>query len=540
MAVDLNKVRPVAMWAIGDLSEYENNARTHDPSQLRELARSIEKYGWTNPLLIDEGGLLIAGHGRLAAAKIVGVKEVPCIVVDGLSDAEKKALVLADNQLATLSGWDETLLAKELAVLAGTGFDISALGFADKELNKLLADLELPESPAAETEKSDRPGENMDKKNAEAHSPTGTVWQLGLHRVMCGDSTSGADVEKLTGGEDGQLIHADPPYGMGKSSDGVANDNLYREKLDEFQMAWWAVWRRYTVNNGSAYIWGNAPDLWRLWYAGGLADSEVLSIRNELVWNKENIAGMGSDLMTQYAEASERCLFIQFGQQRYTDKSGYWEGWESIRSYLLEQKELAQFTSTRVNEICGNKMSGHWFGKSQWALISEENYNKLQSAADGVAFCRPWADIKSEHEILAAQWRGDVGDSERAEFKARRAYFNNAHDAMGDVWVYPRVVGEERHGHATPKPVAMMERIMKTSLQRGGGVPRAVWWKRQHAYGCGENGARLLQHGAAVALRRHHSKTLAKLYRATGGECRNWRSVSGAAKCRQGRGLAHV
>lgn len=457
MAVDLNKVRPVAMWPVGDLREYENNARTHDPKQLRELARSIEKYGWTNPLLIDESGALIAGHGRLAAAKIVGVSEVPCIVVDGLSDDEKRALVLADNQLATLSGWDEELLAKELAELAGTGFDISGLGFDDKELNKLLADIEIPAAANdSEGEAAERPGENMDKKNAEAHSQAGTVWQLGRHRVMCGDSTSEADVEALTGGEDGQLIHADPPYGMGKASDGVANDNLYREKLDAFQMAWWTVWRKFTVNNGSAYIWGNAPDLWRLWYVGGLADSERLTMRSEVVWNKGSagaggISHSGLKGIRQYPIATERCLFFMLGQQGFnTNSDNYWEGWEPIRLYLVKQVERCGWSKADVNRITGTQMAAHWLTKSQFMLINEENYNKLVNAA------RERDAFKREHDAL------------KQEFYQTRAHFNNSHDTMTDVWEFPTVIGTERHGHATPKPVAMMERIMKTSLPRGG------------------------------------------------------------------------
>src|SRR5262249_32764770 len=126
----------------------------------------------------------------------------------------------------------------------------------------------------------------------------GQVWALGPHRVACGDSTDKAVVERLMQDSTALLCHADPPYGMGKEAEGIANDNLYASKLDTFQMRWWQTARPFLAANASVYIWGNAEDLWRLWYAGGLRDSERLTFRNELVWHKGDSAqGLGSETL---------------------------------------------------------------------------------------------------------------------------------------------------------------------------------------------------------------------------------------------------
>jgi len=289
---------------------------------------------------------------------------------------------------------------------------------------------------------------------------------------MCGDSTSAADVAQLLAGETAQLLHADPPYGMGKAADGVANDNLYGAKLDAFQMAWWRAFRAHLAPNATAYIWGNSPDLWRLWYAGGLGDSEPLTMTNEIVWDKKSIAGMASPEMTQYPEASERCLFFKIGRHTLlpagNSKDDYWPGWDSIRTWLIGERDKAGWRASDLTRIVGNHMQGHWFGKSQWQMISERDYIKLAKAAEGRAFTRPFVELQAEHQAQYAVYVSDVLGPRGEEFRAGRPYFDNAHDVMRDVWEFSRVTGDERHGHATPKPVAMMERVMRSSLRDAG------------------------------------------------------------------------
>jgi DNA modification methylase len=289
------------------------------------------------------------------------------------------------------------------------------------------------------------------------------------HRVLCGDSTSADDVDRLMGGEMAALILADPPYGMGKESEGVVNDNLHAEKLDAFQMKWWRAFRPHIADNASAYIWGNAPDLWRLWYLGGLSTSERMTIRSEVVWAKGNLEtgkfdGMGqaTESGRSYANLSERCLFFMLGEQGFNNNAdNYWEGWDPIMKALAKDCESMGWGAKDIKMICGVGMYGHWFTRSQWTFIPREHYEKLQAAASGHdAFTRDHDDLTRDHDDL----KRDHDDLKR-DFYATRAFFDNTHDNMTDVWEFPRVVGVDRHGHATPKPVAMIARAIKSSSQ---------------------------------------------------------------------------
>lgn len=441
-------------WPVDRLIPYERNARTHSDEQVAKIAASITEFGFTNPVLVDSKDGIIAGHGRLMAAKVLGLPEVPVIVLDHLTDVQRRAYILADNRLALDAGFDEEILAAELADLEADGFDLELTGFTDEELAELLEEPDAEQLPDGEADEAPEPPEDP-------VTVAGDVWILGKHRVMCGDSTSISDVERLMNGKRAKLIHADPPYGMGKASDGVANDNIYDEELDRFQMEWWATFRTFLEDNGSAYIWGNAPDLWRLWYRGGLADSEKLELRNQIVWDKKNIAGMKSDLLTQYPIVTEHALFFQFGEQFLgnVNADDFPESWEPIRGYLDGEAKASGMKSADVKRVCGCGMYSHWFTRSQFTLIPEKHYKSLQSAYQGY-FSKPWCDLKAEwdrvKDVLTKQMQGS------------RSYFDNGHDIMSDVWSFTRVVGDERHGHATPKPVAMMERVMKSSLPEGG------------------------------------------------------------------------
>ena len=229
--------------------------------------------------------------------------------------------MIADNKLALNAGWDDEMLRVEFEELQEMGFDLELTGFSLDEI-EALTPKELVEGLTDEDGVPDAPEKPV--------SVLGDIWQLGDHRVMCGDSTMIGDIDKLTSGEKAQLLHADPPYGMGKASDGVANDNIYGEELDKFQMDWWSAFRPSLADNASAYIWGNAPDLWRLWYRGGLADSERLEMRNEIVWDKKCIPGMASPLITQFPETTERSLFFQIGEQflGHVNSDDFPEDWE--------------------------------------------------------------------------------------------------------------------------------------------------------------------------------------------------------------------
>lgn len=438
-------------WPVEKLVEYARNPRKNDHAVDR-VAAAIREFGFRVPVVAKSDGTVVDGHLRLKAAKKLGLTEVPVVLADDMTDLQIKAFRLSVNKMAELAEWDDELLAIEFAELADAGFDNLLTGFTQDEIDALTPE-QLPEGLTDE--------DAVPELQAEPVSKLGDVWVLGKHRVMCGDSTVISDVEKLMAGATAQLLHADPPYGMGKEGDGVANDNLYVEKLDAFQMEWWATFRTFLDDNASAYIWGNAPDLWRLWYVGGLGDSEKLELRNEIVWDKKNIAGMASPDLTQYPIATERCLFFQLGNQFLgsVNADDFPDSWEPIRGYMEAEARAAGVNPAEVKRVCGVGMYAHWFTRSQFTLIPEKHYRNLAGEFPG-HFERPWRELKAEWDRVKS---GPTSEIQRA-----RSHFDNAHEPMRDVWEFSRVTGDERHGHATPKPVAMMERVMKSSLRPGG------------------------------------------------------------------------
>jgi DNA modification methylase len=378
---------------------------------------------------------------------------VPIDEQDFATEADEWAHLVADNRIAELADADRGMIADLLGELDAGGLDMDLTGFDMDALEELMEE----ENPSEITE------DEVPEPPADPITKAGDLWILGEHRVLCGDSTKSEDVERLMKGEKAQLIHADPPYGMGKESEGVQNDNLQADKLDAFQMAWWRAFRPHAENNASAYIWGNAEGLWRLWFVGGLKDSERLTIRNEIIWNKPMGQGLRDGMCRCYGNNSERCLFFMIGEQGFnTNADNYWEGWEPIRKYLTDEMEKCGGTKNWKVAL-GNQMGGHYFTKSQWMFPTEEAYKKLQVFGKGDAFKREHDAFKREHDELKREH-----DELKREFYGTRAYFDNTHDNMTDVWEFTRVTGEERHGHATTKPIEMMARAIKSSTQDGG------------------------------------------------------------------------
>jgi DNA modification methylase len=437
---------------VESLIEYGFNNRVHGEQQVDRIANSIRDFGFNQPVVVDEDNVILVGHGRVAAAKKLGLDTVPVLRREGLTDAQKRAYRILDNKLQNDSEWHFENLQLELDRLIEDNYPLADWGLTD------LAEL-MPEQ---------EPQVVQDEFDQEAPEDTflklGDLIELGPHRLMCGDSTRRDDVEALFGQDLATMIHADPPYGMGKESEGVANDNLYQDKLDAFQMSWWNAWRPFVIENGSAYIWGTAPDLWRLWYGAGLGSCEPLTFRNEIVWDKEFGHGMDSDVHRMYPTATERALFFMLGVQGFnTNSDNYWEGWEPIRLYLLGEMERCGWSVKDLNRITGTAMGSHWVTKSQWTLITAEHYRKIQEAAKShAAFEREHDTLKREHDTLKREH-----DTLKREFYSTRAHFDNTHDSMTDVWKFPRVMGKDRHGHATPKPIPLVARTIKSSSRKG-------------------------------------------------------------------------
>ena len=204
--------RKIEYIAIDALKEYERNTRTHDAEQVEQLKRSITEFGFTNPVLIDENNVIIAGHGRRSAARELGMKEVPCLRLSGLTESQVKALRIADNQLALNAGWDEEMLRIELADLKTENFDLDLLGFSLDELEQYL---EPEKAEQTKVVKDEAPAAD----NVKRRCKRGEIWQLGEHRLMCGDSTSADDVARLMNGEKADMVFTDMPYGMDLDTD---------------------------------------------------------------------------------------------------------------------------------------------------------------------------------------------------------------------------------------------------------------------------------------------------------------------------------
>ena len=199
----------IATLPIDKLRPNPRNTRTHSKKQIRQLANSIARFGWTYPILVDENSVILAGHARYSAAQLLGCRKVPVIVVTGLSDPEKRALALADNKIAANAGWDRKLLAEELGELATLlpecDLDLNITGFEPAEIDSLLGDLADPEQD---------PADEVPALEKEAISRIGDLWELGPHRLLCGDAQSAAAYRLLMGGVSAAMVFTDPPYNV--------------------------------------------------------------------------------------------------------------------------------------------------------------------------------------------------------------------------------------------------------------------------------------------------------------------------------------
>lgn len=280
---------------VDDLIPYALNSRTHSDTQVAQLAASIREFGFTNPVLVDEQNNLIAGHGRLLAARKLGLDEVPAILVTGLDDRRRRALVIADNKLALNAGWDEEALRVELEDLAA---DFSELmGFTDEELAQLLKGDDQTEGLTDEDEVPEAPEQPV--------TVEGDVWLLGRHRLMCGDSTSIDAVEKLMDGKKPDLIHTDPPYGMNAvSKSAVLTKNYGTDIMGDDNPD--------VAKDAFQLIYGLYPDAKQIWWGANYYCSVLPDSECWLVWDKNN--GESDQTDCELAWANFRSVVRQFTQ----------------------------------------------------------------------------------------------------------------------------------------------------------------------------------------------------------------------------------
>lgn len=258
---------------VSKLVPYVNNARTHSPEQVMKLRSSLREFGFINPIIIDRDYGIIAGHGRLLAAKEEGITEVPCVFVDYLTEAQKKAYILADNRMVMDAGWDEELLRVEIEALQGEAFDVSLTGFDEMELADLFKD---GSDSGAEDDDYDLSAA-LEKA---AFVERGDIWTVGRHRLMCGDATSAEDVAALMDDRKANLILTDPPYGVSfKSSSGltIQNDSMKNEEFYNFLLSAFENMADHLEKGGAAYVFH--------------ADTESLNFRRAFIDAGFHLAG---------------------------------------------------------------------------------------------------------------------------------------------------------------------------------------------------------------------------------------------------------
>jgi DNA modification methylase len=296
--------------ATNDLIPYARNAKRHDEAQVAKLAGSIREFGFNNPVLIDKDNGIVAGHGRIMAAQKLGLDKVPCIRLGHLTDTQRRAYILADNRLAEIGGgWDEEMLKVELGALADQDIDLEALGFGD--------DFEIDLDDKDEAETSDADAEPQIDKAEELRAKWGVepgqLWELGEHRLLCGDSTKKEDVERVMGGEKAEMMFTDPPYGVnyegGHFHSGNVNIKRKREKLaDDDSTAIYAAFlpAALSVVDGPCYMWFAASKARDVYNTVHEAGCEVHAL---IIWHKTNATYAAMN--AQYKQRHEPCLYFK-------------------------------------------------------------------------------------------------------------------------------------------------------------------------------------------------------------------------------------
>jgi site-specific DNA-methyltransferase (adenine-specific) len=382
------------------LVPYARNSRTHSDEQVQQIMGSIKEFGFTNPILVDAEGLIIAGHGRTMAAQRLGMKEVPCLRLGHLTESQKKAYVIADNKLALNAGWDDEMLRLELADLQDADFDLSLTGFDDDELNALLATAvdegltgedavpEVPETPV---------------------TVEGDVWILGKHRLMCGDSTRIDSLEKLCQNELVDMWLTDPPYNVayeGKTKDAltIQNDKMsddgFRQFLTESYTAADAVMKEGAV----FYIWHADSEGYNF---RGAAHDSGWQVRQCLIWKKQTMV-MGRQ---DYHWKHEPCL--------YGWKGGAGHLWAADRKQttILEfdrpsrnqehptMKPVELFEYQMLNNTKGSdKVLDSFAGSGTTAIACEKNGRQARLMELDPKYCdviiKRWQEYTGKEAIL--------------------------------------------------------------------------------------------------------------------------------------------
>ena len=344
-------VESIEHRSVASLVPYANNARTHSDEQVAQIARSIEEFGFVNPVLVGSDDVIVAGHGRLMAAKQLGMETVPVIVLGHLTETQRRALVIADNQITANSGWDEDLLKQELAELDALDFDLDLMGFSDEELDGLL----LLDEPDGQTDDDEIP-------EPEEHpvSQAGDLWVLGDHRVLCGSATEQTDVETLMAGQLADMVFTDPPYnvdyanpeknGKAKKDRRIKNDNLGTE-FYTFLLA--AMSNLLGVCKGAIYICMSSSELDTLQKsfreAGGKWSTFIIWAKNTFTLGRSDYQRQYEPILYGWKEGSEHfwCGARDQGDVWYFNKPARNDLHPTMKPVELVERAIRNSSKTR-------------------------------------------------------------------------------------------------------------------------------------------------------------------------------------------------
>ena len=351
------------------LIPYAKNSRTHDDAQIAQIAASIKEFGWTNPILVDGDKGIIAGHGRLMAARKLGMAKVPVIELKTLSKAQKQAYIIADNRLALNAGWDNIMLTIELNELLENKFALEILGFDKDELDALLNPIEETEGLTDE--------DFVPKVPDEPKTKLGDIYILGNHRLMCGDSTSIDAVEKLMDGQKADLLHTDPPYGVSydgkggsKDWDVIKNDAVTGDGLVDFLVAVFNCANLSLKDKAAWYIWHGYKGIYEFYHALKLCGKEASS---QIVWVKNGLGTMWSN----YRPKHECAIYVNGEFYAGYDQSTVWEVSREKNYVHPTQKPLELVEKALNNSSAPKDIVLDLFGGSGSTLIACEKIGRL-------------------------------------------------------------------------------------------------------------------------------------------------------------------
>lgn len=389
---------------VDSLIPYARNARTHSDAQVAQIAASIKEWGWTSPILVDETGQIIAGHGRVMAARKLGLADIPVMVASGWSEAQKRAYVLADNQLALNAGWDIGLLKVEVGDLDLEGFNLDLLGFDDKTLADLLA---MPTE--GETDPDDVPDPPADPV-----TKPGDVWVLGNHRLLCGDSTSIDDLERLCAGQKVDMWLTDPPYNVAyeggtKEKLTIKNDSMADDQFRQFLRDAYVAADAVMKPGAVFYIWHADSEGYNF---RGAAKDAGWTVRQCLIWKKSTMV-MGRQ---DYHWKHEPCLY------GWKDGAGHLWATDRKQTTILEfekpsrngehptMKPVALFEYQMLNNTKGGDIVLDSFGGSGTTMIAAEKngrYSRLMELDP--KYCdvivTRWQDFTGQKAVLEGDGR---------------------------------------------------------------------------------------------------------------------------------------